>query len=135
MPETLVAALDDLVALYDGVRGDPGFWAEYEALLAEFVGRPSPLTEAPRLGAAEPGRVGHAQDLVDRLFAEDAEDGHDARGLRNLERRLGGHTPRTTSKNDAQVVRPRGHGHRRVLGTRQAADLGTHGPAVIDHDG
>ncbi len=51
VPETLVAALDDLTALYDGVRGDRAFWAEYEALLAEFVGRPSPLTEAPRLGA------------------------------------------------------------------------------------
>jgi tryptophan synthase beta chain len=52
VPETLVAALDDLAALYDGVRGDPGFWAEYEQLLTEFVGRPSPLTEAVRLGAA-----------------------------------------------------------------------------------
>ena len=51
VPETLVAALDDLAALYDGVRGDRAFWAEYEGLLAEFVGRPSPLTEAPRLGA------------------------------------------------------------------------------------
>jgi tryptophan synthase beta chain len=51
VPETLVAALDDLAALYDGVRGDPAFWAEYEQLLAEFVGRPTPLTEAVRLGA------------------------------------------------------------------------------------
>jgi tryptophan synthase beta chain len=50
VPETLVAALDDLAALYDGVRGDPGFWGEYERLLTEFVGRPSPLTEAVRLG-------------------------------------------------------------------------------------
>ena len=52
VPETLVAALDDLTTLYDTARGDPSFWAEFEALLAEFVGRPSPLTEAPRLGAA-----------------------------------------------------------------------------------
>jgi tryptophan synthase beta chain len=51
VPETLVAALDDLTALYDGVRDDRAFWAEYESLLSEFVGRPSPLTEAPRLGA------------------------------------------------------------------------------------
>ncbi len=51
VPETLVAALDDLAALYDGVRGDPVFWAEYEQLLTDFVGRPSPLTEALRLGA------------------------------------------------------------------------------------
>ena len=49
VPETLVAALDDLARLYDEARGDAAFWAEYDALLAEFVGRPSPLTAAPRL--------------------------------------------------------------------------------------
>jgi tryptophan synthase beta chain len=49
VPETLVAALDDLAALYDGVRVDPAFWAELDALLAEFVGRPSPISAAPRL--------------------------------------------------------------------------------------
>jgi tryptophan synthase beta chain len=49
VPETLVAALDDLARLYDEVRGDAAFWAEYDALLSEFVGRPSPLTAAPRL--------------------------------------------------------------------------------------
>ncbi len=51
VPETLVAALDDLAELYDSVRADPGFWAEFDRLLAEFVGRPSPLSDAPRLGA------------------------------------------------------------------------------------
>jgi tryptophan synthase beta chain len=50
VPETLVAALDDLAALYDAARADPAFWAEFEGLLAEFVGRPSPISEAPRLG-------------------------------------------------------------------------------------
>jgi tryptophan synthase beta chain len=50
VPETLVAALDDLAALYDEARAEPAFWAEYDAHLAEFVGRPSPLTLAPRLG-------------------------------------------------------------------------------------
>jgi tryptophan synthase beta chain len=49
VPETLVAALDDLAALYDTVRVDPAFWAELDALLAEFVGRPSPISAAPRL--------------------------------------------------------------------------------------
>jgi len=49
VPETLVAALDDLAALYDAVRVDPAFWAELDALLAEFVGRPSPISAAPRL--------------------------------------------------------------------------------------
>jgi tryptophan synthase beta chain len=52
VPETLVAALDELTALYDAAREDPSFWSELERLLTEFVGRPSPLTEAPRLSDA-----------------------------------------------------------------------------------
>jgi tryptophan synthase beta chain len=49
VPETLVAALDDLTALYDSARTDSAFWAELDGLLAEFVGRPSPISVAPRL--------------------------------------------------------------------------------------
>jgi tryptophan synthase beta chain len=45
----LIAALDELAALYDSVRGDAAFWREYHELLRSFVGRPSPLTEAARL--------------------------------------------------------------------------------------
>ncbi|MBA3892659.1 MAG: tryptophan synthase subunit beta [Gemmatimonadales bacterium] len=48
VPETLVAALDDLSALYHEARADAAFWAELDALLAEFVGRPSPISVAPR---------------------------------------------------------------------------------------
>jgi tryptophan synthase beta chain len=57
VPETLVAALDDLTALYDAARQDPAFWAELEHLLEEFVGRPSPLSEAPRLSDSVGARV------------------------------------------------------------------------------
>ena len=57
VPETLVAALDDLAALYDSVRDDPTFWAEYHHLLEEIVGRPSRLTEAPRFSEAAGVRV------------------------------------------------------------------------------
>jgi tryptophan synthase beta chain len=49
VPETLVAALDELAAVYDSAQRDPAFWTELQGLLREFVGRPSPLTEAPRL--------------------------------------------------------------------------------------
>jgi tryptophan synthase beta chain len=52
VPETLVAALDDLTALYDAAKEDPAFWSELEQLLVEFVGRPSPLSEAPRFSEA-----------------------------------------------------------------------------------
>jgi len=57
VPETLVAALDDLTALYDAACKDPSFWSELNQLLTEFVGRPSPLTEAPRFGAAVGAQV------------------------------------------------------------------------------
>ncbi|MDZ4257559.1 MAG: tryptophan synthase subunit beta [Gemmatimonadales bacterium] len=57
VPETLVAALDDLTALYDGVRGDPAFWVEYQELLNDVVGRPSRLSEAPRFSTVAGVRV------------------------------------------------------------------------------
>jgi tryptophan synthase beta chain len=57
VPETLVAALDDLTALYDAARQDPSFWSELERLLAEFVGRPTPLSEAPRFSESVGTRV------------------------------------------------------------------------------
>ena len=57
VPETLVAALDDLTVLYEAAKQDPAFWAELDRLLAEFVGRPSPLSEAARFGEAVGARV------------------------------------------------------------------------------
>jgi tryptophan synthase beta chain len=57
VPETLVAALDELSALYDAARADPGFQSELDSLLSEFVGRPSPLSEAPRFSELAGARV------------------------------------------------------------------------------
>ena len=51
VPETLMAALEELARVYDEAKGDPRFWAEWEGLLRDYVGRPTPLTEAPRLAA------------------------------------------------------------------------------------
>jgi tryptophan synthase beta chain len=51
VPETLMAALEELAVLYDKARADPAFWAEFDGLLRQFVGRPTPITAAPRLGA------------------------------------------------------------------------------------
>lgn len=56
VPETLVHALDELTAAFEAAVGDPAFSAELDALLSDFVGRPSPLYRAERLGEA----VGHA---------------------------------------------------------------------------
>ncbi|HQY88099.1 MAG TPA: tryptophan synthase subunit beta, partial [Tepidisphaeraceae bacterium] len=41
VPETLVAALQQLDAEYRSARADPKFNAEFDRLLREFVGRPS----------------------------------------------------------------------------------------------
>ncbi len=49
VPETLIAALDDLFAAYQQARNDPAFMARLDELLANFVGRPTPLTFAARL--------------------------------------------------------------------------------------
>jgi tryptophan synthase beta chain len=57
VPETLIAALEELERLYQSARADPAFWAEFETLLHDFAGRPTPLTEAPRLGAVAGAHV------------------------------------------------------------------------------
>lgn len=49
VPETLIAALDELAQAYAEARGDQEFVAEFERLLAQYVGRPTPLYPASRL--------------------------------------------------------------------------------------
>ncbi len=46
--ETLIPALDELDRAWTDAWRDPGFHAEFDALLADYVGRPSPLTHASR---------------------------------------------------------------------------------------
>jgi tryptophan synthase beta chain len=57
VPETLVAALDELAMLYDSARSDPAFWHDFDVLAREYVGRPTPLSPAPRLSAEVGARV------------------------------------------------------------------------------
>ena len=51
VPETLIPALDDLEAALADAMADSDFVAELDNLLATYVGRPSPLSDAPRLSA------------------------------------------------------------------------------------
>ena len=51
VPETLIPALDELEAAFSTAMADPGFVAELDVLLKTYVGRPSPLSDAPRLSA------------------------------------------------------------------------------------
>ena len=53
-PEALMSALEELTLAYESARADPGFQAELTALLRDYAGRPTPLTEIPRF-AAEAG--------------------------------------------------------------------------------
>ena len=62
VPETLTAALDQLIDEYDRARKDPEFQRELTGLLRTFVGRPSPLYHAKRLS----GEVGGAQIWLKR---------------------------------------------------------------------
>ncbi|HKO59416.1 MAG TPA: tryptophan synthase subunit beta [Thermoanaerobaculia bacterium] len=48
VPETLMAALDEFEAAYKKLRRDPSFRRELNDALADFVGRPTALTEAKR---------------------------------------------------------------------------------------
>ena len=55
VPETLMAPLQDLADAYDSVRHDAQFQAQWHELLREYVGRPTPLYLARRLGEAAGG--------------------------------------------------------------------------------
>jgi tryptophan synthase beta chain len=57
VPETLIPALDELTAAYEAARSDPAFEAELEHMLDTYVGRPSPLSDAPRLSEYVGARV------------------------------------------------------------------------------
>lgn len=60
--ETLMDALDELDALYQRLKNDADFQAEFDKDLAHYVGRPSPLYFAERLSA----KVGGAQIWLKR---------------------------------------------------------------------
>ena len=48
VPEALMGALDELERAWDAARSDGAFERDFEALLADVVGRPTPLYEAER---------------------------------------------------------------------------------------
>jgi tryptophan synthase beta chain len=49
VPETLIPALDELEAEYAAAQKDETFRQELSTMLSTYVGRPSPLSDAPRL--------------------------------------------------------------------------------------
>ncbi len=52
VPETLMQALEELERAWVAARDDPGYRSQLEALLRDYVGRPTPLYRATRLSEA-----------------------------------------------------------------------------------
>jgi tryptophan synthase beta chain len=57
VPETLVAALEDLARCYQEALSDPDFERELDLLRRTYAGRPTPLSDAPRLSEVVGCRV------------------------------------------------------------------------------
>ena len=57
VPETLIAALDELSEAWTEAREDREFAAELERLHLDFIGRPTPLYRADRLSERVGRRV------------------------------------------------------------------------------
>ncbi|HZR91163.1 MAG TPA: tryptophan synthase subunit beta [Gaiellaceae bacterium] len=84
VPETLVPALDELVAGWEEARGDPAFASELDRLGREYAGRPTPLTLAERFS---PGKRIYLKR--EDLLHTGAHKLNNALGQAVLARRLG----------------------------------------------
>ena len=87
VPETVMPALEQLEAAYAEAQRDPAFQAELDALLHDFVGRPTPLHHAKRLTE----RAGGAQVYLKRedLCHTGAHKMNNAMGQALLAKRMG----------------------------------------------
>jgi tryptophan synthase beta chain len=86
VPETLMPALGELESAWVDARNDPGFRAQLDDLLRDYVGRPSPLYRASRLSEA----AGHPVYLKrEDLNHTGAHKINNALGQALLARRMG----------------------------------------------
>ena len=72
VPEALITALDELERVYTQAKADPEFHKEFMTLQQRYVGRPSPLTEAPRFAALIKEKTG----LDARIFLKREDLNH-----------------------------------------------------------
>ena len=112
LPETLMPAISALETAYLDARADPAFERELAALLRDWVGRPTPLTDARRLAAA----VGLRRVLLKRedLAHTGAHKINSAVGQALLAKRMGKH----------RVVAETGAGQHGVASAAASALLG-----------
>jgi len=112
VPETLMPALTELEAEFVAAQRDPGFQREFNKLLADFVGRPTPLTYARRLSE----QLGGAQIYLKRedLAHTGAHKINNALGQALLVKRMG----------KQRIVAETGAGQHGVASATAAALLG-----------
>lgn len=72
VPEALITALDELERVYTQAKADSEFHKEFMTLQQRYVGRPSPLTEAPRFAALVKEKTG----LDARIFLKREDLNH-----------------------------------------------------------
>ena len=112
VPETLMPALIELEREFVSARNDPAFNAEFDKLMASFVGRPTPLTYAKRLSE----KLGGAQIYLKRedLAHTGAHKINNALGQALLVKRMG----------KKRIVAETGAGQHGVASATVAALLG-----------
>lgn len=112
VPETLMPALAELEAAFVAAQADPDFQREFNKLLADFVGRPTPLTYARRLSE----QLGGAQIYLKRedLAHTGAHKINNALGQALLVKRMG----------KGRIVAETGAGQHGVASATAAALLG-----------
>lgn len=112
VPETLMPALTELEAEFVSARSDPEFQREFNKLMADFVGRPTPLTYARRLSE----QLGGAQIYLKRedLAHTGAHKINNALGQALLVKRMG----------KKRIVAETGAGQHGVASATAAALLG-----------
>ncbi len=112
IPETLMPAVAELETAYIAARADPAFEGELASLLRDWVGRPTPLTDAKRLAEA----VGLRRVLLKRedLAHTGAHKINSAVGQALLAKRMGKH----------RVVAETGAGQHGVASAAACALLG-----------
>lgn len=94
VPEALIGALDELTDVYGEAKNDSAFQNELTTLGRQYVGRPSPLTEAPRFAE----RLNTQTGLNSRVFLKREDLNHtgahkinNALGQALLVKRMGKH--------------------------------------------
>ena len=114
VPETLIPALDELLAAYESARVDPAFQEQLASLQATYVGRPTPLTHARRLSE----QLGGGQIYLKRedLAHTGAHKINNAIGQALLAQRMGKH----------RIIAETGAGQHGVAAATAAALLGLH---------